>query len=253
MNNPNWLLEKDPKKRRRRPFAEIWSPTNCSDGLDAKAIRNHKKRVRKFRFSAFRVSACFVWVATWISLTGCHGERQPSTFEHPEAAVVQIGGALSFHGRLTQGSGFCVSADGLIVTCLHLIDPSEATTLIASDGRKLQAEFIAEDQSADVAVLRVHGDQFPFLRLHDDDFDPGSAIRVAGAASINRGLFDHWETVGKEIDFTARITPAEVGAPLLADDGTVVGVVHGAVAGKEGEYVATPIWHVIRLMPKLGR
>ncbi|MBO6696865.1 MAG: trypsin-like peptidase domain-containing protein, partial [Henriciella sp.] len=68
------------------------------------------------------------------------------------------------------GSGFVISADGLIVTNNHVIEGADEINAIFSDGRTLRAELIGTDAATDVAVLKVsQTDPFPFVEWADSE------------------------------------------------------------------------------------
>ena len=146
------------------------------------------------------------------------------------------------------GSGFLVSANGLLITTCRLSSGSSAKVALA-DGRTRVATFVEEDRDADVAVLKIAGENYPFLHLSTGDIEPVMRIRAVGQSGLSYGIFDRWENSGQVINFTARVTPADSGAPLLADDGTVIGVVREPSGASGSPQLATPIWRVIRMLP----
>ena len=57
------------------------------------------------------------------------------------------------------GSGFVISADGLIITNDHVISGADEINAVFSDGRTLRAELIGTDEATDIAVLKVEQDE----------------------------------------------------------------------------------------------
>ena len=53
------------------------------------------------------------------------------------------------------GSGFFISADGLIVTNNHVVKDATEIEVVLEDGRELEAELIGTDEKTDLAVLKV--------------------------------------------------------------------------------------------------
>lgn len=190
-----------------------------------------------------------LFVAGLIFVAGCAHEHQISTIDHPEAAIVRVHVATSGAAGPTEAIGFLVSAKGLIVTCAHLADDAASINVTLPDGRLLPAQFVQEDPDGDVALIKIVGEKLPFLPFYDDNFGPGVHIRAVGSAGIVDGEFDHFENFGKDIDFTAA-TAVECGAPLLADNGQVVGMVRGPRPEHHGEQLATPAWHILKMMPQ---
>lgn len=70
------------------------------------------------------------------------------------------------------GSGFFISADGLVVTNHHVVEGADEITVRTSKGDEFTAELIGTDQETDIAVLRVKrdGQPFPFV-VFDRDAD----------------------------------------------------------------------------------
>jgi len=135
------------------------------------------------------------------------------------------------------GSGFVISADGLIVTNNHVIADAEEITAVFNDGSKLKAELIGKDAKTDLALLRVKPDK-PLkavkfansekLRLGEwvvaigNPFSLGGSV-TAGIVSarnrdINSGPYDNY------IQTDAAINRGNSGGPLFNLDGEVVGV-----------------------------
>lgn len=60
--------------------------------------------------------------------------------------------------QLADASGFFVSADGLGVTCAHVVEGAMPLRAILPDGRQYDVELIAVDPAADLALLQASGD-----------------------------------------------------------------------------------------------
>ena len=135
------------------------------------------------------------------------------------------------------GSGFVISADGLIVTNNHVIEGADEINAIFSDGRTLRAELIGTDAATDVAVLRVtQEDPFPFVEWADSEqaevgdwvmaignpFGFGGSVSVGIVSARNRdiqsGNYDNY------IQTDAAINSGNSGGPLFNLNGEVLGV-----------------------------
>lgn len=135
------------------------------------------------------------------------------------------------------GSGFVISADGLIVTNDHVITGADEINAVFADGRTLRAELIGTDEATDVAVLKVEQDDpFPFVDFADSEsaevgdwvmaignpFGFGGSVSVgivsARNRDINSGNYDNY------IQTDAAINSGNSGGPLFNLNGEVLGV-----------------------------
>ena len=65
------------------------------------------------------------------------------------------------------GSGFIISADGLILTNAHVVRDAKEVTVKLSDRREYAAKVLGADPVTDVAVLRVEAKGLPTVQLGD--------------------------------------------------------------------------------------
>ncbi len=63
------------------------------------------------------------------------------------------------------GSGFLISADGLIMTNNHVVEDAIQINVEFQDRRLLRARVIGRDPTTDVALIKVEGSGFPTVRL----------------------------------------------------------------------------------------
>jgi serine protease Do len=143
------------------------------------------------------------------------------------------------------GSGFIVSADGLIVTNRHVVEDATATyTVVTADGKKHDATVVARDTVIDLALIKIDGTNYPALSLGDSDtLQIGDTVVAIGNAlgefsntvtrgivsGLNRrlvagGTMSGSEEIDGAIQTDAAINPGNSGGPLLTLDGKVIGV-----------------------------
>jgi serine protease Do len=151
-----------------------------------------------------------------------------------DAPVTQRGGSL--------GSGFIISADGYVVTNNHVVSPArtgatvEQITVTLSDRREFEAELVGRDTASDLALLKIKGNNLPFVRFGDSQqvrvgdwvvaignpFGLGGTV-TAGIVSalhrnLNSGVYDRY------IQTDASINMGNSGGPMFDLNGNVVGI-----------------------------
>ena len=133
------------------------------------------------------------------------------------------------------GSGFFISADGYVVTNNHVIDKASEVQVTMDDGRTLDAKVIGTDSKTDLALLKVEGSDFPYVRLAGqkarigdwvvaigNPFGLGGTV-TAGIVSaqhrdIGAGPYDDF------IQIDASVNKGNSGGPTFNLSGEVVGV-----------------------------
>ena len=159
------------------------------------------------------------------------------------------------------GSGFIVSADGLVVTNRHVVDQDGVDyTVFMNDGTKFDAEVLARDSVNDLAVIKIEGKDLPFL-----EFDTTSELKVGQTViAIGNALAEFRNTVSvgvisglsrsitagdgrgqseqidEVIQTDAAINPGNSGGPLLSASGQVIGVNVAVALGSENIGFALP-------------
>jgi serine protease Do len=67
----------------------------------------------------------------------------------------------------SQGTGFFISQDGYIVTNNHIVENAIKVDIVTLQGKEYEAEIMGTDPRTDLALLKVKGDNLPFLALGD--------------------------------------------------------------------------------------
>ena len=84
--------------------------------------------------------------------------------------------------RVSMGSGFLISDDGYIVTNNHVVEDADAVTVRLVDRSEFEAEVVGVDPRSDLALLRIEGDDLPFLSLGgDDELSVGEWVLAIGS------------------------------------------------------------------------
>ncbi len=169
-------------------------------------------------------------------------EESPGFFQFPIPRYRERG---TEEKQVGSGSGFLVSADGLMVTNRHVIQDQEASyTAILNDGSSRPAEILALDPLMDIAILSIGGQDHPHLSFGDSSqLRVGQSVIAIGNAlgefegSVSAGVISGLsraitafgqggqpESLANVIQTDAAINPGNSGGPLLDLRGRVVGV-----------------------------
>ncbi|RXV67430.1 PDZ domain-containing protein [Burkholderia stabilis] len=149
-----------------------------------------------------------------------------------------------------SGSGFIVSADGLILTSAHVVDDATDVTVRLTDRREFKATVLAVDPQSDVAVLRVNATKLPFVRIGDSaKVRAGEPVMTIGApdgsgntvtagivSATSRRLPDGGAFPFFETDIAPN--PDNSGGPVFNRAGDVIGIVVEVYTGAD-RYAST--------------
>jgi len=148
--------------------------------------------------------------------------------------------------RTAQGSGFIISPDGYILTNNHMVEESEKIEVELTDGRKFTARIIGTDPDSDVAVVKVDGENLPYLEMADSDaLEVGEWVLAIGnplglSHTVTAGIVSAKGRSGfglayfeNFIQTDAAINFGNSGGPLINLDAKVVGI-NTAIVGSGG-------------------
>jgi serine protease Do len=153
-----------------------------------------------------------------------------------------------------QGSGFFISPDGYAVTNNHVVDKATQVQVTTDDGKTHTAKVIGVDQRTDLALIKVDGGNFPYVKLSEraprvgdwviavgNPFGLGGTV-TAGIVSargrdIGSGPYDDY------IQIDAPVNKGNSGGPTFDVDGNVIGVntaIYSPSGGSVGIAFAIP-------------
>ena len=134
------------------------------------------------------------------------------------------------------GSGFILSADGFIMTNLHVVNNADQITITFSDYTELDAKLIGKDKRSDLALLKVDANNLPVVTIGtSENLKIGEWVLAIGSPFG----FDHTVTAGiisgkkrtlpnesyvPYIQTDVAINPGNSGGPLFNLNGEVIGV-----------------------------
>jgi 2-alkenal reductase len=82
-----------------------------------------------------------------------------------------------------QGSGVIIDQSGYIITNNHVVEGSQALSVIMADGTKKTAQLIGADKYSDLAVIKIEGTNLPTAELGESSIlRPGQIVVAIGSA-----------------------------------------------------------------------
>ncbi len=173
-------------------------------------------------------------------------------------AVVQVTVYDSRKTPTAFGSGFFISPDGLLVTNFHVIRrAASATVKVSGRGEYVVAGAAAVNPEADLAILKIDGTNLPFLKLNDDQLPKvGTKVYALGnpeglTNTLSEGLVSGLRAPERGVTWiqtSAPISHGSSGGPLLAMDGSVLGVTSASYVSGQSLNFAVPANQVSRLL-----
>ena len=196
-----------------------------------------------------------------------NGMRKTSATDGPEA----MGDPFELFRRFQQGrgaerprevpihglgSGFIVSADGLVLTNAHVVKDASEVTVKLTDRREFRAKVLGSDPKTDVAVLRIDAHNLPVVQMGDSKaLRPGEWVAAIGSpfgfentvtagvvSAKGRSLPD--DSAVPFIQTDVAVNPGNSGGPLFNSQGEVVGInsqIYSRSGGYQGVSFAIPI------------
>jgi serine protease Do len=140
------------------------------------------------------------------------------------------------HGTVMgQGSGFFISPDGFAVTNNHVVEKAESVSITTDDGKIHEAKVIGTDPRTDLALIKVEGGPFPYVKLSDRSPRIGDWVLAVGnpfglGGTVTAGIVSaRGRDIGASayddfIQIDAPVNKGNSGGPTFDTDGNVIGV-----------------------------
>lgn len=191
------------------------------------------------------------------------GEKKDNTVEQLAEGLRKSIVVVTVTGRDGKrqglGTGFVVSADGLIATNLHVIGEGRPITVQLADGKKHEVTTVhATDRSLDLALVRIDAKDLPALELGDSaKLKQGAAVVALGNPlglqySVVSGVASGIREIEgrRMIQLAMPVEPGNSGGPLVDMKGRVQGIVtlKSAIAANLG--FAVPVNDLKPLLKK---
>jgi len=203
--------------------------------------------------------------------------RPGAAFDAEALYAARAPGVVTIYANLgvdggSQGSGFVVDRDGVILTNAHVItNAAEARTNVQgaravyvefADGERVSAKVVGWDLFSDVGVIRVSPDDHPLVTVPLGDsahvavgepvaaigspFGQQTSLSVGVVSAIGRSIDSLTPnfSVTNAIQIDAPINRGNSGGPLFDGDGRVIGInaqIQSTTGTAEGVGFAIPI------------
>ncbi len=165
-----------------------------------------------------------------------------------------------------QGSGFIVSADGLILTNAHVVRGAKDVMVKLTDRREFQAKVLGSDPKTDVAVLKIEATNLAVVPLGSDSnlkvgewvlaigspFGFDNSVSAGVVSAKGRSLPD--DSLVPFIQTDVAVNPGNSGGPLFNALGQVVGInsqIYSHTGGYQGLSFAIPIDLAIKVKDQI--
>lgn len=136
---------------------------------------------------------------------------------------------------MAAGSGFVISGDGYIVTNNHVVDNADKVTVVFDNGDEMEATVIGTDAKTDLAVVKVDGDDLPYVKLADEEVRVGEWVVAVGnpfglGGTVTAGIVSAQgrdiagSAYGDFLQIDAAVNTGNSGGPAFDMQGNVIGV-----------------------------
>ena len=165
-----------------------------------------------------------------------------------------------------QGSGFIVSADGLVLTNAHVVQGAREVLVKLTDRRELRARVLGADPATDIAVLRIEAKDLPVVKAGDPSRTRvGDWVVAIGSPfgfenSVTAGIVSAkgrslpGDTYVPFLQTDVAINPGNSGGPLFNLAGEVIGInsqIYSRSGGYQGLSFAIPIDMALRVKDQI--
>ncbi|MEL6141700.1 MAG: trypsin-like peptidase domain-containing protein [Bacteroidota bacterium] len=148
-----------------------------------------------------------------------------------------------------EGSGVIYTSNGYILTNYHVIEATNKITVTTTNNREYPARIVGFDKKTDIAVLKIEGENLPYLELADSDAaEIGEWVMAVGnpldlTSTVTAGIISakgrslqllaDRDAIESFIQTDAAVNPGNSGGPLVDLQGRLLGI-NTAIASKTG-------------------
>ena len=148
------------------------------------------------------------------------------------------------------GSGVIISKDGYIITNNHVVEGATEVTVSLNDNREMTAKVIGTDPQTDIALIKIEGNDFPYLTFGNSDalqvgewvlavgnpFNLTSTVTAGIVSAKNRGnIVGGNLNIQSFIQVDAAVNRGNSGGALVNTKGELVGI-NTAIFSQSGDF-----------------
>ncbi|MDR0422857.1 MAG: Do family serine endopeptidase [Proteiniphilum sp.] len=149
------------------------------------------------------------------------------------------------------GSGVIISKDGYIITNNHVVANATEVSVTLNDNREFIAKVAGTDPNSDIALLKIEGDNFPYLTFGNSDalrvgewvlavgnpFNLTSTVTAGIVSAKNRGnvMGGGPNDIQSFIQVDAAVNRGNSGGALVNTRGELVGI-NTAIYSQTGDF-----------------
>ncbi len=190
--------------------------------------------------------------------------NMPNTPNSPHPSPPQNRGQQDDAQPRGVGSGFILTADGMIMTNAHVVEGAEEVLVTLTDKREFKAKIIGADKRSDVAVLKIEATSLPAVKVGDvgrlkvgewvmaigSPFGLENTVTAGIVSAKQRDTGDYLPFIQTDV----AINPGNSGGPLINMRGEVVGVnsqIYSRSGGSMGISFSIPMDEAMRVSEQL--
>ena len=164
-----------------------------------------------------------------------------------------------------RGTGFAITASGLIATNYHVIDGEDSVYVQNSSGKLFKAKVVRSEPENDIAILKITDTSFrnlgqipyTFKRAESDlaesvytyGYSQDSPVYDDGKLTAPNGL--NGDSLNYQISIP--VNPGNSGGPLMDSRGNVIGIVQAKQTQLEGVHFAVKASYLLNAIDSLDK
>ncbi|CAE1315992.1 HTRA2 [Acanthosepion pharaonis] len=171
---------------------------------------------------------------------GVYGGSPPCKKAAPAVVYIEVANRHPYYTVLSNGSGFIVKEDGLILTNAHVVVNRHKVIVKLQDGTKVEGKVLLVDPVSDLAAIKINVAGLPILNLGESNsLRPGEWVIAMGSPlsltnTVTSGIVSTPHRGSAELGLHHRnmtyiqtdavINFGNSGGPLVNLDGEAIGI-----------------------------